>query len=110
MTVKTSEQLTVRLAQVERDIRMLRWLWLFLAVGLCLTQRFPMADSYSAQSYVLRNWDGQQVGRFAIDSNGKPVFQLLAPGQEAAIQLQISPEHRTSIQLTGPAQQPWSAP
>ena len=79
MTVKTSHQLTARLARVERDIRMLKWLWLFVALGLGLTQRFPMADRYSAQSYVLHNSDGQQVGRFAIDADGMLIFQIARP-------------------------------
>ena len=110
MAVKASDELTERLTRVERDIRVLKWMWLLLAVGLCLTQRFPFADSYSAQSYVLRNWEGQQVGRFAIDGNGMPVLELGIPNQNAAIRLRISPENQTSLTLNGPNQQPWSAP
>jgi hypothetical protein len=96
------EQPAARLARIERDIRMLKWLWLLLALGLGLTQRFPVANSYSAQSYVLRNSQGEQVGALALDDNGLPVLQLLAPEQDGAIRIQISPEHEASLTLTGP--------
>jgi len=118
-----------RLARIERDIRMLKWLWLLLALGLGLFERFPVADHYSAQSYILRNSQGQQVGSLAIDGNGMPAFQLSAPGQDGAIRLQLIPERGASvtltasnsetslsagespaIRLTTPDQPPWSAP
>jgi hypothetical protein len=118
-----------RLARIERDIRMLKWLWLLLALGLGLLARFPVAQSYSAQSYVLRNPQGQQVGSLTVDGHGMPAFQLSAPGQDGAIRLQLIPERGASvtltasnsetslsagespaIRLTTPDQRPWSAP
>jgi hypothetical protein len=125
----TEVELTARLDRVERDIRMLKWLWLLLALGLALTQRFPVTARYSAQSYVLHNQDGQTVGSFGLDRNGLPACQLLDPTQDVAIELAITPEHSSSVTLTGwrsetslsagdtptirlsgPNKPPWSAP
>lgn len=118
-----------RLARIERDIRLLKWMWVLLAIGLGLFERYPVASHYSAESYILRNSQGQQVGSLAVDGDGLPVFQLLAPDQDGAVRIQITGEHGASmrltasksetsvsagegpsIRLTTPDQPPWSAP